>query len=396
MKTQQHQQHVQNQNREQSQQQNRPVSADDVNAVKDVEAIEAIEAVKEEEEDIRFYLPFNVPRFMSIGLYMVIERLADESGLLTALTKQFSEEDARLILDIAMFLLTGAHRTADIETFPLWASDHQIFSSIESIHPVDKRTGDDLIEFFITADMPSISDYDALIGRKSLLAVEQLKYIDDEDVEAFKELWSSVAPRQMRKEKADAGPFSVEFEEDYDPQGVTIVRPNDDVEELMKNDEQERLERLEMRRIPEHKLFDFVASVLYSLIFTKTYSLRQKILIEDQRDWPYEVHNQRSTMREVIYNLDEVKCLVDFAEFDDNVQKLRQPKLKNSKSSKSSKGGKDAWNRTVPINYKFAYPEGFSTRQKQVLRAFGITNSDLENVRKSLSTSCSLNDLLTD
>ena len=99
-----------------------------------------------------------------------------------------------------MFLLTAAHRTADIETFPLWASDHQIFSSIKSIHPVDKRTGDDLIDFFTTADISLFSAYDALIGRKDLLAVEQLQYISDEDVEAFKKLWSSVAPRQMRKE----------------------------------------------------------------------------------------------------------------------------------------------------------------------------------------------------
>ena len=61
-----------------------------------------------------------------IGLYLVLQQLASESGLITLLTKVFGENTAALILDIALYGIDRQSRS--YQFFQSYARDHAVFS----------------------------------------------------------------------------------------------------------------------------------------------------------------------------------------------------------------------------------------------------------------------------
>ena len=67
---------------------------------------------------------------MSVGLHVVIMKIAEESQLLDTLTEVFGREDTELILDLAAYMLSEG--TAVFQHFPHWARSHVIFC--EEIH----------------------------------------------------------------------------------------------------------------------------------------------------------------------------------------------------------------------------------------------------------------------
>ena len=71
--------------------------------------------------------PIDRRDFMFIGIYAVIKKLAKESGLLKILYQVFGDEDAALILDLAMYMIAG--KESAFQDFPIWARTHATFSS---------------------------------------------------------------------------------------------------------------------------------------------------------------------------------------------------------------------------------------------------------------------------
>ncbi|WP_406041728.1 transposase [Succinimonas sp.] len=63
---------------------------------------------------------------ISVGLYAVADKLAEESGLYDVLLDVFGTEKTQLILDLAMYMISG--ETAVMQHFPHWAASHAIFS----------------------------------------------------------------------------------------------------------------------------------------------------------------------------------------------------------------------------------------------------------------------------
>ena len=68
---------------------------------------------------------------ISVGGYLAIRKLSDESGLTKTLLKVFEKDDVALILDLAMFM--NMAKDAAFYLYPDWAVEHEIFSdSIKS------------------------------------------------------------------------------------------------------------------------------------------------------------------------------------------------------------------------------------------------------------------------
>ncbi|WP_406040959.1 transposase [Succinimonas sp.] len=63
---------------------------------------------------------------ISAGLYAAVSKIAEESGLYEALLEVFGAEDACLIMDLAMYMIS--RETAEMRHFPHWAASHAIFS----------------------------------------------------------------------------------------------------------------------------------------------------------------------------------------------------------------------------------------------------------------------------
>lgn len=63
---------------------------------------------------------------INIGLYLVLQQLASESGLITLLCKAFGGDIAALILDIALYGING--QSMSYQFFQSYARDHAIFS----------------------------------------------------------------------------------------------------------------------------------------------------------------------------------------------------------------------------------------------------------------------------
>lgn len=63
---------------------------------------------------------------ISVGLYAVVDKLAEESGLYDVLLDVFGTENTQLIMDLAMYMISG--ETAVMQHFPHWAASHAIFS----------------------------------------------------------------------------------------------------------------------------------------------------------------------------------------------------------------------------------------------------------------------------
>ena len=69
------------------------------------------------------------PKFsdsISVGLYAVIAKASEESGLIEDLIKVFNEEEVQQILDLSSYMLS--QHSVVIEHYPAWARDHLIFS----------------------------------------------------------------------------------------------------------------------------------------------------------------------------------------------------------------------------------------------------------------------------
>lgn len=65
---------------------------------------------------------------ISVGVYSAVQKLSETSGLNEVLSKVFEEEDAQLILDLAMYMLI--QESAVFQHFPHWCRNHAIFSEI--------------------------------------------------------------------------------------------------------------------------------------------------------------------------------------------------------------------------------------------------------------------------
>lgn len=89
-------------------------------------------------------------RYLSIGPYIVIRKLAEESGLLKILCKVFEEENAYLLVDLAMFMLVT--RDSVFQPFPEWARSHATFS--KSI-----RSGSYISSFGQEIPLPVIEEF---------------------------------------------------------------------------------------------------------------------------------------------------------------------------------------------------------------------------------------------
>ena len=63
---------------------------------------------------------------VSVGVYAVIQKLIDSSGLSPILADVFGEEAAQLILDLAMYMIM--QESAVFQHFPHWGRNHAIFS----------------------------------------------------------------------------------------------------------------------------------------------------------------------------------------------------------------------------------------------------------------------------
>lgn len=63
---------------------------------------------------------------ISVGLYAVVDKLAEESGLYGVLLEVFGIENTQLIMDLAMYMISS--ETAVMQHFPHWAASHAIFS----------------------------------------------------------------------------------------------------------------------------------------------------------------------------------------------------------------------------------------------------------------------------
>ncbi len=63
---------------------------------------------------------------ISAGLYAAVSKIAEESGLYETLLEVFGAEDACLIMDLAMYMIS--RETAEMRHFPHWAASHAIFS----------------------------------------------------------------------------------------------------------------------------------------------------------------------------------------------------------------------------------------------------------------------------
>ena len=63
---------------------------------------------------------------ISVGIYAAIRKLAMDSGLTEELLKVFSEEEAYLMLDLSMFMLSA--KSAVFQEYPHWGRSHAIFS----------------------------------------------------------------------------------------------------------------------------------------------------------------------------------------------------------------------------------------------------------------------------
>ena len=69
------------------------------------------------------------PKFagsISVGLTTWIREAASKSGLADDLAKAFGEDDTRLIMDMAAYMLSRG--SAVMQRFPAWARDHELFS----------------------------------------------------------------------------------------------------------------------------------------------------------------------------------------------------------------------------------------------------------------------------
>ena len=62
----------------------------------------------------------------SLRIYAAIRKLAMDSGLTEELLKVFSEEEAYLMLDLSMFMLSA--KSAVFQEYPHWGRSHAIFS----------------------------------------------------------------------------------------------------------------------------------------------------------------------------------------------------------------------------------------------------------------------------
>ena len=65
---------------------------------------------------------------ISVGLYTVVKEQAERSGLMDVLVEVFGRENAWLILDLAMYMIS--EETAVFQHFPHWARNHAIFSDV--------------------------------------------------------------------------------------------------------------------------------------------------------------------------------------------------------------------------------------------------------------------------
>ena len=64
---------------------------------------------------------------LSVGFYVVTKKIADDSGLMKLLVEVFGEEEAYLILDLAMYMIS--RESAVFQHYPHWAASHAIFSN---------------------------------------------------------------------------------------------------------------------------------------------------------------------------------------------------------------------------------------------------------------------------
>ncbi|MEE8922324.1 MAG: hypothetical protein SOI60_10125 [Lachnospiraceae bacterium] len=63
---------------------------------------------------------------IAVGLLAVIRQFSESSGLVEDLTTAFGSEDAALVLDLAVYMIS--RESAVMQHFPAWARDHAHFS----------------------------------------------------------------------------------------------------------------------------------------------------------------------------------------------------------------------------------------------------------------------------
>ena len=71
---------------------------------------------------------FTLLNSLNIGVYAVVKKLAEESGVIKILSKIFNKADTNLILDLALYIL--ADENAEFQHFSDWARGNAIFSDI--------------------------------------------------------------------------------------------------------------------------------------------------------------------------------------------------------------------------------------------------------------------------
>lgn len=115
---------------------------------------------EEQKSEENIYLPFKAQGVVNIGLFVAVKHIVEDISLLEKLQSLFTERQSRLILDIAMYLLTRDRCDVNIECVPPWRLDHATFS--EPV-PIDPKTGEETEEFFDDDDivgLRGISVYD--------------------------------------------------------------------------------------------------------------------------------------------------------------------------------------------------------------------------------------------
>ena len=63
---------------------------------------------------------------VSVGLYAVVRKLSEESGLSDAMAEVFGSENSWMILDLAMYMISA--ESAVFQHYPHWAKSHALFS----------------------------------------------------------------------------------------------------------------------------------------------------------------------------------------------------------------------------------------------------------------------------
>lgn len=334
-----------------------------------IEAVEAIGSVDEAEDyRRRIFLPFTHSAYKSLGLYVAVQKISDDLGLLDELLGTFKDYEAFLILDLAMYLMTCDKADPDLKCFPTWVKDHRIFSHMSIVRPVDKDTSEELTRFFTDRG-----------------EIRLLREIEPSHIKHFKTVWNRKAANLKSSPTSPAGEhdeadmadeterlLTINFEPEYDE---FIIAPSP-INKLT----------------PMNDFLYFIASILYSALFERTVTVRKKLLPEELRYFGLDKNDMNSAnmpailselnahriMHVIIGELERIACLADFEKFEKAVKAYQ---------------AKPSWRgRMIPTKYNWS--DKITYRQKEILREIGVTQSELTEERKRLDTCCDIDEVV--